>query len=186
MNTKVVVTPVIAPHLGRGSSLLQDPRKRREQVRGKIKKKEQEEQEARRVLLIARCERQKRHENITTLIASLLGQGEYRAAQESTHNEINHLLGEFKTLPEQQDRLWVARKVLAITSWRGMRMFDDVEASIREAWNGDIPEEITETLARLMSKQMEFLRKEAKKNGIMRPGKTAADHARGASKLYSE
>lgn len=91
-----------------------------------------------------------------------------------------------RTLTNEQDRVWVAKKILHFTSWRGMKAFNDVERALMAIFNDNIPDEVAEGLARLIDKQTEFLRKQAKQNGVMRPNKTARDRDSGALRRHEQ
>lgn len=124
-----------------------------------------------------RTERVKQSETAAnTLLMAKRG----REATEVVVGEIRQLLAELATTREPRDRVWIAKKVLTFTGWRGGRMFDEVRTGIEKVFPGGIPEDVAESLARLVERQEKFLREEAKRKGTMRPGKTVRDHTNGA------
>lgn len=178
---------VIAPQYGRGISALQEAKARRENAQEEIARKEQEAEKVRQALAVLRRERMGRVEKVIQTIAALLSEEKYRDAQQAALDGIHRLLKELKTLTDEQDRFWVAKKILHLTSWRGMKALNDVEEVFGSVFKDDIPEEIAEGLARLIDKQTEFLRKiEAKKSGVMRFGKTTRDRENGALKQHEQ
>jgi|SRR3989344_7523568 len=175
---------VIAPQFGRGNSALQEARTRRENTQKEIAKKKSSEEMLRQALVVARRERTVRIESATQTITKLLNDGKFREAQEKTLGEIHRMLNELKMLADPQDRLWIAKKVLHFTSWRGMKALNDVEEVITSVFGENIPDEIAESVARLIDKQTKFLRDRAKRDGVMRPGKTDSDHTNGSWKQH--
>lgn len=123
-----------------------------------------------------RMERFKQAEaTINTLLASRRG----KDATEFAEAEILWLIGEIKTADEERDKSWIAWKILCLTSWRGIRILSEVEAAIGQAFPENIPDKMAEKLARLIERQEKFLREQAKRNGTMRPGKTAKERTTG-------
>ena len=180
-------TAVRAPQYGRGAAVLEDARVRRHEAQKEIARKQQEEEVARHALDVARQERLARIGNTTQKAAKLLDEGKYQDAQVLILNEIHCLLSELKTITDEQDRFWVAKRILHLTSWRGMKTLNDVEKVITSVFGENIPDEIAESLARLIDKQTEFLRKaEAKKAGVMRFGKTERDRQNGALRRHEQ
>ncbi|MBI5817075.1 MAG: hypothetical protein HZB09_01465 [Candidatus Yonathbacteria bacterium] len=176
---------VNAPQFGRGVSALQEARTRRENERKEVAKQKSSEEMLWQTLVVARRERRTRVENATQTITKLLNDGKFREAQEKTLSEIHWLLDELKLHADIQDRLWIAKKILHFTSWRGMRVLNDVEEVLTSVFGENIPDEIAKKLAQLIDKQTEFLRKsEAKKAGVMRFGKTKRDRESGALRQH--
>lgn len=171
---------VIAPQYNRGISTLQE----------EIAQKEQEAEKVPQALAVLRRERMGRVEKVIQTIAALLSEEKYRDAQQAALDGIHRLLKELKTLTDEQDRFWVAKKILHLTSWRGMKALNDVEEVFGSVFKDDIPEEIAEGLARLIDKQTEFLRKKSvdtrKVGGVVRFGKTARDRENGALKQHEQ
>lgn len=168
----------------RGVSALQEARTRRENEQKEIAKQKSSDEMLRQTLIVARRERIARIENATQMIAKLLRDGEFREAQEKTLSEIHWMLGELKIHADPQDRFWIAKKVLHFTSWRGMKALNDVEEVLTSVFGENIPDEIAENLARLIDKQTKFLRDKAKRDDVMRPGKTDKDHGSGSWKQH--
>ncbi len=176
---------VNAPQFGRGISVLQEARTRHENTQKEIAEKKNSEEKLRQILVVARRERGDRIKNTEQIIAKLLNKGKYQEAQEKVTDEIHRMLDELKLHADPQDRLWIAKKVLHFTSWRGMKSLNYVEEVLTSAFGENIPDEIAERLAQLIDKQTEFLRKsEAKKGSVMRSGKTARDRQNGALKRH--
>lgn len=181
------MSTVIAPQYGRGISALEDARTRRNNAQEEIAQKEREVEKVRQALDVLRRERMQRYENTIQAITKFLAEERYREAQQATLDKIHHLLNELKTLTDEQDRVWVAKKVLHLTSWRGMKALNGVEQALTAIFNDSIPDEIAEGLARLIDKQTEFLQKiEVKKSGAMRFGKTARDRENGALRQHEQ
>lgn len=179
---------VNAPRFGCGISALQEARSRRENEQKESAKQKSSDEILRQTLVVARRERRTRVETATQTITKLLNNGKFHEAQEKALGEIYWLLNELKLHEDPQDRLWIAKKVLHLTSWRGMRVLNDVEKVLTSVFGENIPDEIAERLAQLIDKQTEFLRKSATKKGpkavVMHPGKTARDRESGALKQY--
>lgn len=179
--------PVNAPQFGRGISVLQEAQERRSQTQKEIAQKKRVDEEALQAQINARRERMNRVEKAIQRIAGQLTNGKHREAREIAVEEINCLLEELKVSKNDQDRFWIAKKVLHFTSWQGWKALSDVEETISFVFRDSIPDEIAESLARLIDKQTEFLHKtEAKKAGIMRFGKTKRDRQSGALKQHQD
>ncbi len=176
MNNKTAV--VVAPQFGnrrRGADVLRAAQKKRDEAVSLARREEEERQkvfEKRR----ARSERVRNaQEAIETLIAD--GGKERRAqAREIAQNEVLCLLAETRSL-SGQDRNWAAGKTLGLIGWQCMFMLPEAESAFKEVFGNNIPENLAEKLARLVDKQTRYI---AKKNGVMRSGKTARDRQNGA------
>lgn len=181
------MSTVIAPQYGRGISVLQEAQARRDQAQKEIAQKKRSDEQVQQALDAARRGRKERVEKAIQTIAALLSEEKYREAQQAALDEIHRLLGEFKMFSDERDRFWIAKKILHLTSWRGMKALSDVEEAFGSIFKDNIPNEIAEGLARLIDKQTEFLRKiEAKKSGVMRFGKTSRDRKNGALKQHEQ
>lgn len=184
------MSTVTAPQYGRGTSALQEARARRENTQEEIAQKKRETEKVQQALTVARRERIKRYEGAVQLVAKLLTEEQYRVAQQAALDEIRHMLYALRSLSDTNDRVWVAKKILHLTSWRGMKAFNDVEQALIAAFNENIPDEIAEGLARLIDKQTEFLRKNSintrKVGGVVRSGKTAKDRKSGALRQHEQ
>ncbi|MBI5817252.1 MAG: hypothetical protein HZB09_02385 [Candidatus Yonathbacteria bacterium] len=175
------------PQFGRGISSLQEAQAKREETQKEIAQKKSSEGILRQTLDVIRRDRMTRVENTARMITGLLNGGKYREAEQVTLNEIHRMLDELKMFADPKDRLWVAKKILHFTSWRGMKALNDAEEVLTSVFGKNIPDEIAESLARLIEKQTEYLRKIAKRNsGVMRDGKTQRDRNSGALKQHRD
>lgn len=167
-----------APQFGKGINALRAARRERDEAIAKQKKAADKQDEA-------RLERSERVKKAQVAIETLLAYGDYEhklQAREIAKAEICWLLEVMRSM-DGQDRNWAAGKALSLTAWQGMCIFQEVEDAFSEVFGDNIPDDIAEKLARLISRQAEYI---AKKKGIRRPGKTAKDHRNGAHRQHED
>lgn len=173
--TAIVVT---APQFGKGANALRAARRERDEAVAKQKEAVERQGEA-------RLERSNRVKKAQVAIETLLAYGDYEhkfQAREIAKTEIRWLL-EVMSSADGQDRNWAANKALSLTAWQGMCIFQEVEDAFSEVFGDNIPDDMAEKLARLISRQAIYI---AKKKGVKHPGKTAKDHESGAHGRYEK
>lgn len=168
---------------GHGSRALHNARKKRNEIQTQIAKKIEEDRQAMEKLHAVRRMRSERVKKTSETINTHLNEGRNKEAQQVAIGEIRQLLGELPGLREDQDRHWVASKALHFTSWRGMHVLREVEEAFKLVFGDNIPSDLSEWLARLIEKQVEFLTRSMSRNsggsGIGGPGKTHRERVNG-------
>ncbi len=95
-------------------------------------------------------------------------------------SEIHQLIDDLEKAREEQDRVWIGKRMLQFTAWRGWKVLDEVDVALKNAFPKELPEEIADKLTGIFTRQADFLRNLAKREGVMRPGKTKKEHRNGA------
>lgn len=95
-----------------------------------------------------------------------------REATKIIEGEIRQLINDLTKAREEQDRVWIAKRILGFTSWRGWGVLDDVHTAFKDAFPKELPEEFAVKLVDIYTRRADFLKNLAKKEGVMRPGKT--------------
>lgn len=174
-SSAIVVT---APQFGKGVNALRAARRERDEAIAKQKEVADKQGEA-------RLERSERVKKAQVAIETLLAYGDHEhklQAREIAKTEIRWLL-EVMSSVDGQDRNWAANKALSLTAWQGMCIFQEVEDAFSEVFGDNIPDDIAEKLARLISRQAKYI---AEKNGVMRLGKTQTDKTSGAHRRHEQ
>src|SRR3989344_2762355 len=131
----------------------------------------------------ARMERVKQTEEaVNTLLMARRG----HEATELVELEIKKLINELDCARTERDKSWVAWRMLCFTAWRGLNLLNEVEAVLERVYRDTLSEKMTEKLARLLERQTEYLREQAKRKGIIRSGKTERDRRNGVHARHNQ